>query len=218
MKNSIHKVSVVITCHSYGKYLDECLQSLFKQTVPCEILVCDNGSTDETAEILSKYPTIRIVKNKERMEFKKIMNFLISKVNTEYVVMLGADDKLEPDFIKKCLKAGGDVIRTGLREFGAGEIVMNPPESPSEGILDHNTMYFSSMFKKSLWQAVGGLDENIPTYEDWDFWIRCVKKGAIVNTVKEPLFLYRIHPEQATKVECPDLHEKTIKYIKEKYS
>ena len=58
-----------------------------------------------------------------------------------------------------------------------------------------NVVDANAGFKKSVWQRVGGYDENMPHrgWEDYDFWYRCLKAGYEIEVISVPLILYRKH-------------------------
>lgn len=65
------------------------------------------------------------------------------------------------------------------------------------------------MFRKSMWEKIGGYDESMRLgYEDWEFWLRAVKNGYRVTVVSEPLFLYRKHGR--SMVDGASEHQKEI--------
>jgi len=72
------------------------------------------------------------------------------------------------------------------------------------------------MFRKRAWEEVGGFDNSVPSYEDWDFWIRIMQKGWLVESVPESLFNYRIHLDSGYFAAVKD-DESIQRYIVEKY-
>ena len=60
-------------------------------------------------------------------------------------------------------------------------------------------MCVSSPFKKSIWEKVGGFDEMLTGLEDYDFFVRCLRAGATISSIREPLLNYRIHPNGRNK-------------------
>jgi hypothetical protein len=72
------------------------------------------------------------------------------------------------------------------------------------------------MFPKETWEKVGGYDESMRAFEDWDFWIRMIEHLEI-KTIEKPLFMYRIHKDSMTG-KMTDSDRKELKnYIKDKY-
>jgi len=94
------KISVIITCYNYGHFLSEAIESVLNQTFEApEIIVVNDGSTDNTAEIAARYPILIVNQNNQGLPTAR--NVGISKSNGIYILPLDADDKLHPQYLEK---------------------------------------------------------------------------------------------------------------------
>jgi len=195
--NSIIKVSVIIPYWGdYKKYLQECIESVENQTFKnIEVIIVD-------------YKT----------DLPSARNEGIKKAKGNYILPLDVDDKIEPTFIEKCLQANCDIVSTSQREFGDSQIVNLIHQNPTyEDFLTGNRICGCSLFKRKIWEDIRGYDENMKEgYEDWDFWLRALKKGYKVKTIQEPLYLYRKHGKSMVD-EAIEKHEKLKSYILNKH-
>jgi glycosyltransferase involved in cell wall biosynthesis len=111
------------TYNRAARYLREALESALVQTYPnIEIVVSDNGSTDDTEAVVRSYgdSRIRYFKQQPPVVPNDNFNFCLREARGAYFLLLHDDDKVDPDFIETCLQAAGDqthfgVIRTGVR-------------------------------------------------------------------------------------------------------
>ncbi len=93
------KYSILIAVYNKEKYLDKCLDSILNQTYKnYEVIVCDDGSTDNSYNLLKKY-NIKLYK-KKNSGVSDTRNFLISKVRTKYFLFVDADDYISKDLLK----------------------------------------------------------------------------------------------------------------------
>ncbi|MDO4965233.1 MAG: glycosyltransferase family 2 protein [Lachnospiraceae bacterium] len=102
------KVSVIIPNYNGIEYIDECLLSLRNQSYKdFDIIVVDNKSTDSSADkIESDYPEVKLVRLEDNYGFSRAANEgLIRTKNSEFVILLNADTKAEPDFVKELVNA-----------------------------------------------------------------------------------------------------------------
>ena len=99
------KVSVIVPVYNVAKYLPECMESLISQTLKeIEIICVNDGSTDNSLEILEKYRQkdnrIKII-SQENKGLSEARNAAIREVSGEYIAMVDSDDWLEPDMLEK---------------------------------------------------------------------------------------------------------------------
>ncbi|MDP3921242.1 MAG: sulfotransferase [Candidatus Omnitrophota bacterium] len=203
------KISAIVTSHNYGRYLAECLNSLLAQSHPfCEIIVVDDDSKDETAEVAAHFGgRIRY----EKVSFRNVAKarqhaFAISK--GDYVVPVDADDWLLPNYNERLIEPLLADDRVGISYCGAH---FHFEEEANEWFPDEyyplvtfdrellrrsNFICNCSMVRREAWQ---GEDPALQGhYIDWDHWIRVVDKGWKAVLVPAHLFYYRIHKENST--------------------
>lgn len=133
----------------------------------------------------------------------------------EFVILLCDDDQLAPSFVRECVEAadlsGAGITFTDRLFFGEGGTVearyfsQIPRTSVSTVVIHAGTFAFGSplpmtcLIRRSLWDAVGGYDTAMP-HADTEFFYRCVVSGASLAYVAKPLFEYRRHPAQQSRV------------------
>jgi glycosyltransferase involved in cell wall biosynthesis len=213
------KVSIVIPCYNYGHYLAEAIESCLNQTVkPFEIIVVNDCSTDNTDEIAMKYPvrlySFPIIGNQG---LSAARNMGIQGARGDYILCLDADDTLEPDFIELTVDQD-DIVATYQNEFGARNEKLRWLEHPVlSDFMEYNQIPAGCLFKKELWEKVGGYDEAMREgYEDWDFWVRILKEtDATITTMPFYLFNYRIHSDSMIN-ETRKKHDRLKEYIMNK--
>lgn len=197
-------ITVVIPCYNYGSYLDEALQSVRNQTFTNhEIIIVDDGSTDpltinKLEEIENReIPGVRII-HQANAGVSHARNHGIAEARGKYICCLDADDCLEPRYFEKSLKileSGNlDVCYSYFQVFGDEEWIAKPGRFDIEVLKTRNCACVAAVFKKSIWEKVGGYNPNMKGgYEDWDFWISVAEQGAQGAVIPEPLFRYRRH-------------------------
>ncbi len=222
MNTSSKKISVIIPCYNYAHYLKECVDSVKAQTYPVEIIVVNDGSSDNIEEVCNEIEGI-IVVNKENGGLASARNAGVRVATGEYIMCLDADDKLVPGAIAEHLRLMEDdktIAQCALMEFGERHVVMIPNQGSLERIMQSNTIYCNAMFSKKMWSEVGGYDESETMrlgYEDWEFWIRMLEAGCHVNTSDFIALRYRCHAGQMTQATSHPNRQKLYKYIYNKH-
>jgi glycosyltransferase involved in cell wall biosynthesis len=123
-------------------YLREALDSALAQTYPnLEIVVSDNGSTDNTESVVRSYadPRIRYFRQQPPVTPNDNFNFCLQQANGVYFLMLHDDDKIDADFVETCMSAAGydkhvGVIRTGTRIINAAGTVLKEGRNRVAGL------------------------------------------------------------------------------------
>ena len=205
------KVSVIVPCYNYAKYLEECLYSLSIQTYPLhEVIVVNDGSPDDTDEVVMKLMAeydklnIRLIK-KENGGLSSARNAGIKVCTGDYIMCLDADDKLVPGAIEEHVKLVDDdntIAQCALMEFGNSHNIHIPQGADYDRLLYGNTVFCNAMFSRRVWeQSRCGFDEH-PTMrlglEDYLFWLDLTKIGCKVNTSDFIALRYRQHDNNMT--------------------
>jgi glycosyltransferase involved in cell wall biosynthesis len=197
-------VSVIITCHNYGRFLGEAIRSAQLQTLnDVDIVVVDDGSTDDTAQVANdlSVPLIR----QEHRGPAAARNHGIAATDSRYVALLDADDtwqqnKLELQVV--AMKAKGlalcHVDGVFLRGDGSEERRRRnqfPPERgcPLAHLLPDRRIYASSvLLDRALLHRAGVFDEALSRFDDMDLWFRLVVYGDF-KFLRDRLFKHRMH-------------------------
>lgn len=102
-------VSVLVPVYNQEKYVKECLDSLLEQTYDnFEIVVLDDGSTDDTPNILKEYasnPKVRLLYKKNEKSIARARNFLLKEIRGDYFVFVDSDDSVSPSFLSLLVEA-----------------------------------------------------------------------------------------------------------------
>lgn len=189
------KVSLYIPCYNAAQTIRQGLVAVLKQTYPIEeIIVIDDGSTDNTVEIVSKFP-IKLFRHKNNKGLASSRNTAIKKINTEFIASLDSDCVPDPDWLLRLMRNFAS-----LKIAGAGGRLL---ESRSSTVFDlwrsahmkqcwgnrkrKPAFLFGSntVFRKDALLDVGLYNEKLKSnYEDVDLSERLKKKGW--NLVYEP--------------------------------
>ncbi|WP_084143791.1 glycosyltransferase family 2 protein [Amycolatopsis taiwanensis] len=199
-------VSVIIPCYNYGCYLPQALDSVLTQTFgDWEIVVVDDGSTDETPTVaqdfINDHPGQRIrLLRQTNAGVSAARNAGIAAATGRYILPLDADDVIAPTMLEKTvaiLDAEPDIAiaSTDLYVFTDGDEsppqVLALPPYEKELLLQRLIMFYCSLYRREAWKVVGGYNERMRAGEDWDFWIGCAERGFGAQHIPEPLFWAR---------------------------
>ena len=195
-------ISIVIPCYNDGQFLLEAIQSVKEvQQGRHEIIVVNDGSTDQA--------TLRALTDAEQLGHQVIhqinsgpgraRNQGVAAAKASYILPLDADNRLRPAAIDRAIEtlnrdADLDVIYGDVEFFGDKSGRDRVPEFNLRRLLVWNYIYASSLFRKSTWERLGGLDEDREAqgFEDWDFWCRIACSGGKLLHSGEILHEYRV--------------------------
>jgi GT2 family glycosyltransferase len=137
-------VTVTIVTSNSGRYIAQCLESVFKQNYARkEVIVVDNASSDETARILRNFEgRVRVVYNRENVGFAAGQNQAIGLSESQWVLVLNPDVRLMPDFISMMVAAGEADLKAGSV---CGKLLRMSAdcEIPQERVLDSTGIHFT---------------------------------------------------------------------------
>lgn len=185
-------VSIIVTSYNKGKYLNDCLASVFNQDYTnWECLIINDGSTDNTKEIAETWVSkdkrfIYFEHENQGVIFSK--NFGISKASNQWILPLDGDDLIGTKYLNEASlyfdKAYVKLISCKALLFGANEGIWNLPNFSINNLAKFNMIHNSSIFRKIDWENIGGYDSNMyKGLEDWEFWINLLKNSNNENVI-----------------------------------
>lgn len=209
----MNMVSVIIPAHNQGRYLGAAIQSALDQTYPrIEVIVVDDGSTDDTAAVAAGFadPRLRYLYQANR-GLSAARNTGIQAAQGLYLSYLDSDDLFLPHKLALLVAELEDKPELGLvagqaipiDEAGRqiGEVFTRPFPTDSAQLLLGNPVHVGSILLRRSWQErVGFFDEGLRSYEDWDMWLRLARAGCEMGWVAQPVSLYRFHQAQMTRI------------------
>jgi len=208
-------ISICIPTYNQAKYITETIDSLFSQDYEnYEIIIVDDGSTDNTEEIIknichceelaTKQPSkIRYIKT-ENSGVPKTRNKLIELANADYIFWIDSDDILMPNVLSKFVKCAleypdADVLYGNKKHFGYSNDEWIYPDYYHKNELLIERLVFlpkvpqSSLFiKKDVYKKHGSYDPELIRLEDTDLWIRLCDR-IILKHIGGYVLYYRIH-------------------------
>ena len=191
------RISVVVPLYNQAQYVNDCIDSLLDQTrSPHEIIVVNDGSTDDSLHMIDRYPSIKII-NQVNKGLSAARNTGIMHATGDYVLFVDADDILMMNCIEKISETahltGADIISPSFKEFGIRntKIVLMP--SPQlEDFKTANRIGYCSAVKRSALLEVGGYSPRMTWgYEDYHLWFDLLTRGKQICTIPDILWLYR---------------------------
>lgn len=204
--------SVIVAAYNVADVIGDALESVRSQThAPLELIVCDDGSTDELERALEAYRGEIQLLRKENGGEASAKNAAAAAAKGDFVVILDADDVYFPDRIEAlCALARErpdlDILTTdGL--LVAGERVVRhvydrtwsfEVADQRRAILQRNFIFGLTAVRRELLLEHDGFDESILWTTDWDLWLRLILAGARAGCVDRPLALYRLRETSLT--------------------
>jgi glycosyltransferase involved in cell wall biosynthesis len=202
------KVTVIIPCYNQGHFLSDALASLAQ----CDpdlylVTIVDDGSTDPA--------TLLFLEELDQKSFNIIhqpnkglsgaRNTGIKHANTDFVLMLDADNKIRPSFLEK----GTAILERDTQiavVYGDGQFFGDLTGTRKQAQFNLqkqmlvNYIDACALIRKSVFEDVGDFDENMKDgWEDWEMWLRVAFRGYKFHYLDEVVFDYRIRKESMSK-------------------
>ena len=197
-------VSVVITTYNRAQLLQRAIESALSAGSDLEVIVVDDCSTDETADLCAKLENIRYVRLDTNRGLANARNVGIGESSSEYIAFLDDDDLRLPDSLAEQFRVltsdsrysfcyGPTLIADSRRQLPTGEIY--PLDCPQGDIywelLENNFIPMPSVLvRKSRLLELGGFNTQLNLIEDWDMWLR-LSEQSLVAAVNEPVAIHR---------------------------
>lgn len=194
------KISVVIPAYNASSFLPRCLESVFAQTLqPCEVIVVDDGSTDESASLARSLGAC--VVSRPNGGLAAARNTGVLNATGDWIALLDADDLWSPEKLEcqaQCISPDTVLVYTGIKVFDdhgiRGELPAVAPSEATEMLRYCNPITPSTvLIRRDAVLLGGGFREDIRACEDWEMWVRLKRLGKF-EAVTRPLTHYYLHP------------------------
>jgi glycosyltransferase involved in cell wall biosynthesis len=199
-------ISICIAAYNQAEYLEDCIESCYNQTMQAhEILVCNDGSTDNTREIAERYmfkelplieSPVRVI-NQVNKGLPSARNTLIMNATGDYILFLDSDDVLMENAIEKLTKeilaTNADIIAPSFREFGKSnrEVILGP--FTIEDLKTANRLPYFCAIRKSVLLEIGGYSPRMKWgWEDYHLWFDLFRRGKTICVLQDILVMYRV--------------------------
>ncbi len=202
-------ISVVIPCFNASSTLRETVESVLAQRIELEIVVIDDGSTDDSLAIARSFGTALRVLTGPNCGVSAARNRGIAETTGEWVIFLDADDLLLPGTIVKRLEAaersGADVVvcdwamdehLRDRRSIDWTKVNANPEMAIASGIWAATG---ALMYRRDLVDKIGGFPERVTLGEDWCFLFTAAFHGAHFVQADHTGMYYRVSPDSLSR-------------------
>lgn len=225
-------VQAVVTSFNQGSMILEAVQSLCTQTTPpSEIILVDDGSTDEASlrilEQLESDPSFCVpitVLRQPNGGVSSARNAGIRRAESPLVLVLDGDDRLEPSYVERVcglLHEHPDLVAASSRmhTFGVLDAAICPAGGGITAFLSRNCCPATHILRREAWEKCGGYDESMRSgFEDWDFFLSLLETApeARIEIVSEPLIDYRTAPA-SSNVRSMEKRLELMRFLIEKH-
>ena len=185
-------ISVIIPCYNQAHFLSAAIQSVLAQTYAHhEIIVVDDGSTDDTAEVAASYPMVRYVRQ-DNQGLSSARNTGLRESRGDYLVFLDADDLLLPRALEagltcmcahpecafvsghyRYIKQDGSFRRENLQQYIDHDHYLALLRGNYIG------MHATVMYRRDVFEAVGDYATSLPVCEDYDLFLRIARRFPV---------------------------------------
>ncbi|HZS05717.1 MAG TPA: glycosyltransferase [Blastocatellia bacterium] len=198
-------VSVIVPCYNQAHFLGAAIESILNQTYPhFEIIVVNDGSTDDTAEVAARHPGVRHLYQPNR-GLSAARNTGARASRGAYLVFLDADDLLLPNALEDGVKCLSEHPEAGLA-YGLYQLMAEdgaplqldarpvPEKIDYEAFLRGNRvgMVATGVYRRSAFEAVGGFNPTVRCCEDYELYLRFVRDFPIARH-PDVVAVYRQH-------------------------
>ncbi len=202
-------ISLIIPAYNAECYLAEAIDSALSQDdAPVEVVVVDDGSTDATPRILAGYGERLRVLTQPNRGVGAARNAGVAASSGDWLAFLDADDRLRPDKLSRQAamlrdRPDVDLCDCYMVQFWSPELTQEQLQRDPRYAGDHCRKRLAGatptwLFRRSLWERVGGFATDLKIGEDTDWFARVLGLPAVRYTIDADLVERRLHPGNTT--------------------
>lgn len=204
-------LSILMPVYKTAPFLQEAIDSILSQSFSnFELIVLNDCSPDNAEEILDRYDDPRIIRylGTENQGLSNVLNIGLDMAKGKYIARMDSDDISLPERLQTqvdYLESHPDIdlCSCGMKLFGAKDDVWVRESDPEKvkitALFFSPILHASSVWRKESFERADlrFKQEMVPA-EDYDLWTRALVKGLKLVNLRQVLYKYRIHPDQAT--------------------
>ena len=226
---SLPAISVCMPCYNASAYIEECMRSILSQSfTDFELLVADDGSSDDTVEKIRSFSDSRIRLFEREHGYIETLNFLVRQASGKYVARMDSDDRMLPDRLLiqyNYMEHHPDIamLGGGMRFMGDRRGVFVPdvlagPVTLAD-MLRHNVISHPTvLIRTSALRQLPVLYESDYIYaEDYKLWMVMLQAGLAIENLPDLLIEYRVSDGQNSTLHRKR-QEETVRRIQAEYS
>ena len=206
-------ISVYITNYNYARFLKKAIDSVLSQSFhDFELLIIDDGSTDDSKNIIEGYasnPKIKIIYQHNK-GLNVTNNIALRAASGKYIIRLDADDYFVSNALEQMsgkLEANPELgmvfpnyYYIDEKDQVTGEEVRHDFDNNKVSLLDQPAHGACTMIRTDFLNEIGGYDESFNCQDGYELWIKFTQRYEVSN-LREPLFYYRKHGSNLTSNE-----------------
>ena len=211
-------ISVVVPTYNDAHFLPTALASCLDQTIPVQIVLVDDGSTvplsDDVVRFIAEHRNIVThVRHGWNCGLSAARNTGIAHARYELIIPLDADDWFLPGSLAPLVSAMTEEVDIAYGNVVDSGKLYEPVKRPLQraDFLEDTPLFCSSLFRRTVWQAVGGYTvRQGPHYEDWNFWVKAFKAGFRFQYAPVTVYDHRSRPDSMLRY----LHHERARYVR----
>lgn len=218
-------ISVILPVYNGEKHLSESIESVLHQSYhKLELIVVDDCSTDSTPDIVRRYADkdARVInlRNEHNQKLPASLNIGFAKARGAYYSWTSDDNAYMPEALQNMAKMLNASPNTGLvyamcqlMDDGGKDIgLMTSINGVKDDIYYANNVGACFLFRREIFEALNGYDEQLFLVEDYDFWLRAYKITAF-QYLDKPLYRYRMHGQSLTQTRKHEILSRVAKLM-----
>ena len=200
------KVSIVLPTYNGAKYLRQSIDSCLNQTYKnIELIIVDDASMDETPDIIKSYQDERIkyIRHDKNKCLPHALNTGFTMVTGEYLTWTSDDNYYAEDAIESMVallqinKTIDFVYANYYAINDNGAVLQSVSVGPSESLKEYNCIGPCFLYRREVYEVLGGYNPNAFLAEDYEYWIRVFKKFRM-QKLEKSIYWHRLHPQSLT--------------------
>jgi len=203
-------ISVVMTVFNGAQFLRDALNSIERQNFSnLEVIVIDDGSTDDSAAIAQSYSFVSY-HYQENQGTIASLNSALRKATGEFITFLDADDWWGDDKLRIQLQLLNEHPEVQI-VFGYVQPVVQTPVGSPAPLLN----FGSAFMRREVFDQAGLFDEQIKIYADWDWFFRAIEAGIAIHIHKDVVLYYRRHENNTTNRK-QELQQALLRFLRKR--